>query len=150
MLHAPRSMTAQLYVGGELDAHYAHFESMYPQPSAEAQAAAAELNRPFTTSDIETGPGKLQNNKAAGCDGLVAEFLTKAVVHTRVAGVSRKEFTLRSGGPEWYKRSPLVREVTGSIPARTAGLIPAWLATYNDIKCGLVPRGCDVTICNHP
>jgi hypothetical protein len=82
------------YVGGELDAHCAHFASMYPQPSAEAQAAAAELNRPFTTSEIETGLGKLQNNKAAGCDGLVAEFLTKAVVHTRVAGVSRKEFTL--------------------------------------------------------
>ena len=82
------------YVQGDLNAHCAHFASLYPQPSAEAQAAAAHLNQPFTTSEVQASLRKLQNNKAAGCDGLVAEFLTKAVVQTREEGVSHKEYIL--------------------------------------------------------
>ena len=82
------------YVGEGFDDHCRHFASLYPEPSAEACAAAADLNRPLTTGEVETGLQRLQNNKAAGCDGVVAEFLTKAMVRTTVAGVQRKEYIL--------------------------------------------------------
>ena len=84
------------YEGENLDVHCAQFASLYPDPSAEAQAAAANLNRPFTIQEVETGLRRLQNNKAAGCDGLVAEFLTKAVVTVEVegTGLRKKEYVL--------------------------------------------------------
>jgi hypothetical protein len=82
------------YVGQDLDAHCAHFASLYPQASAEAQVAAAHLNHPFTLAEVESGLSRLQNNKSAGCDGVVAEWLTQAVVHTREGALRTKAFVL--------------------------------------------------------
>ena len=82
------------YDGDSVEAHCEHFASQFPQPSDEAKAAAAHLNAPFVAAEIEAGLRKLQNNKAAGCDGIAAEFLTKAVVHTRVGNISRRHFVL--------------------------------------------------------
>jgi hypothetical protein len=73
-----RANLAGEYVGGSIEAHCAQHPTLFPSPSQQAVAAASHLNAPFSDTELQAALGKLANNKAAGVDGMPAEFLTQA------------------------------------------------------------------------
>ena len=70
--------TACDLVGGSVDSHCANFADLFPMPSAEALQAAECLNRDFTVQEVNEAMAGLANHKAAGVDGVHAEFLQQA------------------------------------------------------------------------
>jgi hypothetical protein len=66
------------YVGGDLAAHCAAFPELFPEPTLDALGAAATLNDPFTEAEVHAALGQLACHKAAGVDGMSAEFLQQA------------------------------------------------------------------------
>ena len=72
--------TAGDYVGGSIETHCTHHQTFFPKPSPRAKALAACLNTPFTNAEVQVALAKLPNHKAAGVDGMPAEFLTQAWV----------------------------------------------------------------------
>ena len=74
------------YTGGCIEEHCNHHANLFPKPSEEAITAAAHLNNPFTEQEIQAGMKRLLNNKAAGVDGIVGEFLTQAYTNTQTQG----------------------------------------------------------------
>ena len=68
------------YVGGSFDSHCAHYADLFGAPCEEALAAAKKLNEPFTVQEVLFVLRKLANHKAAGVDGVPAEFYKLASV----------------------------------------------------------------------
>ena len=66
------------YQGGTLAEHTAHFVDLFGAPSAEHTQAGETLNRCITEDEVAYAMSKLQDNKAAGVDGLPGEFLSHA------------------------------------------------------------------------
>jgi hypothetical protein len=58
---------------------------MFPNPTAAAVAAAEELNHPFTEGELQRGLATLERWKAAGVDGMVAEFVREAYIYKKQA-----------------------------------------------------------------
>jgi len=69
------------YVGGTLEAHCQHYADLYGLPPAEAVDAAAGLNQPFGVAEVIKVLCTLNNHKAAGVDGVPAEFYKHARYH---------------------------------------------------------------------
>jgi hypothetical protein len=76
-----------LYTGGdathpyhsdELNEHLANFAHAFMEGSEEAKLAAQVLNSPFTEQEVQSALDKMSDGKAAGIDGVPAEFLTHA------------------------------------------------------------------------
>ena len=88
--------TAGSYEGGTLESHCQAFPDLFPEPSPQATAAAARLNDPFSTAEISAALAKLASHKAAGVDGMPAEFLTQAVNHVPAGpgNMTSREFVL--------------------------------------------------------
>jgi hypothetical protein len=75
------------YVGGSFEAHCSHHAALFPTADTEAREAAACLNAPFTERDIAAGIAQLRDHKAAGPDGVTAEFIRHACTeHEGVGG----------------------------------------------------------------
>jgi hypothetical protein len=68
----------QHYHHGNLHDHLAKFACAFPDGSEAAALAAEELNTPFTDDEVRCALKKMADGKAAGIDGLPAEFLTHA------------------------------------------------------------------------
>jgi hypothetical protein len=66
------------YHGGSLSAHCAHFADSFPEPPTALLQAAGVLNECITESEVIDALKALVNRKAAGVDGLPAEFLKYA------------------------------------------------------------------------
>ena len=66
------------YCGGSVEAHCQQHASLFPEATPEARQLAAHLNLPFTDSEVQAALARLPGNKAAGVDGMPAEFLTGA------------------------------------------------------------------------
>lgn len=77
------SIQAAEYIGGTVEAHCAAFADLFPQPSTAATAAAECLNLPFTEVEVQQGLSRLACHRAAGVDGMTAEFLQQAFVQGR-------------------------------------------------------------------
>ena len=75
-----RAHMAGEYMGGDVAAHCAAFPDLFPEPSMDALAAATSLNDPFTQAEVHSALGKLACHKAAGVDGMPAEFLQQAYI----------------------------------------------------------------------
>ena len=88
--------TAGSYDGGSLDIHCQAYPELFPDPSPEATQAAAWLNDHFTVGELSAAMTKLANHKAAGVDGMPAEFLTQAATYvpTGVGATTSREFML--------------------------------------------------------
>ena len=88
--------TAGSYEGGSLDMHCQAYPDLFPDPSPEALQAAARLNDHFTVGELSAAMSKLANHKAAGVDGMPAEFLTQAATYvpTGVGAKTSREFML--------------------------------------------------------
>jgi hypothetical protein len=72
--------TAGVYWGGSIEAHCLHHGELFPPPTDTARQGAARLNRPFSRAEVDAALARLPNNKAAGIDGMPAEFITQAWV----------------------------------------------------------------------
>ena len=94
--------TAGSYEGGSLDMHCQAYPDLFPDPSPEALQAAARLNDHFTVGELSAAMSKLANHKAAGVDGMPAEFLTQAATYVPT-GVGAKT----SRGSCWHRYSLL-------------------------------------------
>ena len=68
------------YTGGDLEAHCAAFPDLFPSPNLDALAAASVLNDPFTQAEVHAALAQLACHKAAGVDGMPAEFLQQAYI----------------------------------------------------------------------
>lgn len=88
--------TAGDLVGGSVDAHCAAFADLFPQASEEARGAAEALNRDFTVEEVNTAMASLACGKAAGVDGVPAEFLQQAYTEAPAAagGQRTRQFLL--------------------------------------------------------
>ena len=71
---------AGAYVGGDVAAHCAAFPDLFPEPTMDALGAATALNDPFTEAEVHSAMGQLACHKAAGVDGMSAEFLQQAYI----------------------------------------------------------------------
>jgi hypothetical protein len=74
--------TSADYIGGTLESHCEMFSDLFPEPSAQDQAAAAHLNAPFSVVEVNSALGGLEDHKATGIDGMPSEFLSKACTRT--------------------------------------------------------------------
>ncbi len=74
-LYAPAD---NVFEGGTHAQHAAYHASMFPPPSDADRAQAQDLNRPFSVGEVHLAIKSLQNGKAAGTDGLPAEFIKYA------------------------------------------------------------------------
>lgn len=72
------SMGGQELTGGSVASHTAAHSDVFPTASAEQVESAACLNAEFTLDEVETCIKKLHNGRAAGADGLCAEFIKRA------------------------------------------------------------------------
>ena len=88
--------TAGEYAGGSLGAHCERYRALFPEPSTNAREQAARLNVPFSESEVQRALSKLACDKAAGVDGIPAEFLQQACIRVdgQAGGQTRREFTL--------------------------------------------------------
>ena len=71
---------AGAYTGADLTAHCAAFPDLFPEPTLDALGAASVLNDPFTDAEVHAALGQLACHKAAGGDGMAAEFLQQAYI----------------------------------------------------------------------
>jgi hypothetical protein len=74
------------YEGGSVKNHCAHFPDLFPEASAEAMEAAAVLNKDITEEEVCKAIASLLNGKAAGVEGMPAEWLKHAVELRRTEG----------------------------------------------------------------
>ena len=100
------SNTAAEFVGGSVDSHCETFADLFPMPSAEAQQAAECLNRDFTVEEVSEAMVGLASNKAAGVDGVHAEFLQQA--YNEVPGQQGR--TVRQ-----FVMAPIITEVCNAV-----------------------------------
>ena len=84
--------TARGYEGGCIDSHCSAFADLFPAATEQAREAAACLNKEFSVEELQTAMTKLANHKAAGVDGMPAEFLREAF--TPAPGGGARAFTL--------------------------------------------------------
>ena len=68
------------YFGGSLESHCHEHASLFPTADSAAVQAAQWLNKPFTEHEIQHAVKNLAHGKAAGVDGVVAEFIRHASV----------------------------------------------------------------------
>lgn len=87
--------TTAAYEGGSLESHCNAHSALFPDPSEQAIQSAAWLSDHFTEADICAALSKLPNHKAAGVDGMPAEFLTQATTTAPAgSGAPSREFIL--------------------------------------------------------
>ena len=110
------------YVGGSIDTHCSQHPDLFPSPTPQASTTATLLNVPFTDAELQTALAKLSDNKAAGVDGMPAEFLTHACTTTQGAdGKTTRHYIL---GPTLAKLFTCI--LLGTYPATwgTSALAP--------------------------
>ena len=105
------------YAGGDLDAHCAAFPDLFPSPTLDALAAATVLNDPFTLAEVHTAMGQLACHKAAGVDGMPAEFLQQAYIQQ----TNMREFVLapvltKLFNAVWRGAYPCAWQVSALVP----------------------------------
>ena len=64
--------------GNSIEAHVAHYPTLFPDATDEKRQAAACLNSDITGEEVQAALHKMKANKASGVDGLPAEFLSQA------------------------------------------------------------------------
>ena len=89
-----RSNTAGGYTGGSIHSHCEAHSALFPEPTQASLAGAAKLNEPFTDGEVQRALAKLMGGKAAGVDGIPAEFLQQAYVHVEGQAAGRREYIM--------------------------------------------------------
>ena len=108
---------AGAYAGGDLAAHCASFPDLFPDPSLDALAAASVLNDPFTDAEVHTALGLLACHKAAGGDGMPAEFLQQAYTeHGNVREFVLTPVLTRLFNVVWRGAYPAPWQVSALVP----------------------------------
>jgi hypothetical protein len=111
--------TAGEYAGGSFDKHCETYRDLFPNPTTLSIQQAARLNEPITDSELQLALGKLECDKAAGVDGIPAEFLQQAFVQAEGQSAKREYIlgpvlkhvfnaVLRGQYPEAWQVSALV------------------------------------------
>ena len=91
---------AGTYVGGSVEAHCTHFDYLFPRPDQVGEArrqAAAALNERFTDGELQVAIARLLRHRAAGVDGVPAEFFNQA--YSQVEGPDGKPMRYYVLGP---------------------------------------------------
>ena len=105
------------YAGGDLEAHCAAYPDLFPSPNLDALAAASVLNDPFTQAEVHAALGQLACHKAAGVDGMPAEFLQQAYVqHGNMREYALCPVLTKLFNAVWRGAYPCVWQVSALVP----------------------------------
>ena len=105
------------YVGGDLAAHCAAFPDLFPEPTLDALGAASVLNDPFTEAEVHAVMGQLARHKAAGVDGMPAEFLQQAwIQHSNMREFILCPVLTRLFNAVWRDAYPCAWQASALVP----------------------------------